>query len=254
MGAAPGTAADLLIRLVELGDPGDPDRPDHVCKALAALSFSGRMDEAMELGEAELAAAPDPTALATVRHGVAAALKFAGRTPEVLTLVDLALADEGVPPVNQAQLWSLRAHTLVDGGLAAGEDPAARRPTRPGPKRSGWARPQGAAAVTSGTPPARGPLSWPGGSRRPWSSPSRRPPSPSTAAGRRAGTRPGGGSGRLSPSPSVSPRPRPRSTWASGRPNSSACPGPYPGSVVTDRGCGWRRDGSHRPPPRPRRR
>ncbi|MGW4699908.1 ATP-binding protein, partial [Streptomyces sp. NPDC004285] len=123
MGSAPGAAADLLMRLVELADPGDPDRPDTVCRALAALSFSGRMDEARELAEAELAAASDPTTLATVRHGVAAALKFAGRTPEVLALVDLALSDEGVPPVNQAQLWALRAHTLVDGGLATGEDP-----------------------------------------------------------------------------------------------------------------------------------
>ncbi|MEU2234217.1 AAA family ATPase [Streptomyces vietnamensis] len=151
VGAAPGTAADLLIRLVELGDPGDPDRPDHVCKALAALSFSGRMDEARELGEAELAAAPDPTALATVRHGVAAALKFAGRTPEVLTLVDLALADEGVPPVNQAQLWSLRAHTLVDGGLAAGEDPGCAAADAAGDEAVRLGEAAGVpAAVTSG--------------------------------------------------------------------------------------------------------
>ncbi|MGW1871506.1 AAA family ATPase [Streptomyces mauvecolor] len=124
MGAAPGVAADLLIRLVELSEPDDRDRPGNVCRALSALSFSGRTGEAIELADAELALASDPTALATVRHGLAAALKFTGRTPEVLKLVDLALADRGVPVRNQAQLWSLRAHTLIDCGLSMGEDPA----------------------------------------------------------------------------------------------------------------------------------
>ncbi|MBB4980888.1 DNA-binding CsgD family transcriptional regulator [Streptomyces sp. SFB5A] len=151
VGVAPGVAADLLMRLVELGDPGDPDRPDNVCRALSALSFSGRMDEAMEMAEVELAAASNPTALATVRHGVAAALKFAGRTPEVLTLVDLALADRGVPVLNQAQLWSLRAHTLVDGGLSAGEDPGCEAADAAGAEavRLGGAAEE-PAAVTSG--------------------------------------------------------------------------------------------------------
>ncbi|MFE7595798.1 AAA family ATPase [Streptomyces sp. NPDC057494] len=151
VGAAPGAAADLLIRLVELSGPGDLDRPENVCRALAALSFSGRMDEATELAEAELAAAPDPTALATVRHGVAAALKFAGRTPEVLTLVGLALSDEGVPLVNQAQLWSLRAHTLVDGGLAAGKDAGCEAADAAGGEAVRLGEAAGApAAVTSG--------------------------------------------------------------------------------------------------------
>lgn len=120
MSAAPGVAADLLIRLVDLSDTADPGRPANVCNALSALSFSGRMDEAIALAEAELATPQAPTALATVRHGFAAALKFAGRTPEVLRLVDLALADQGVPVRNQAQLWALRAHTMVDAGPPTG--------------------------------------------------------------------------------------------------------------------------------------
>ncbi|MFD3531923.1 AAA family ATPase [Streptomyces sp. NPDC058664] len=124
MGAAPGVAADLLIRLVELSEPDDGDRPGNVCKALSALAFSGRTDEAIELAEAELASAPTPTALATVRHGLAATLKFAGRIPEVVELVDFALADPGVPVRNQAQLWSLRAHALIEDGPPTSEDPA----------------------------------------------------------------------------------------------------------------------------------
>ncbi|MFI8934004.1 helix-turn-helix transcriptional regulator [Streptomyces sp. NPDC053474] len=124
MGAAPGVAADLLARLVELSEPDDRDRAANVCKAVSALSFNGRMSEAIELAEAELAQTHAPTSLATVRHGFAATLKFTGRTPEVLKLVDLALADRGVPVHHQAQLWSLRAHTLIEGGLPFGEDPS----------------------------------------------------------------------------------------------------------------------------------
>lgn len=117
---APGTAADLAVRMLQLFDPGDPGLPRLVADAVRLLATAGRVEQAMELGEQALRAGLDAPSEAALLIGLAEALKHAGRNSAVVDYTGRALARAGVPDAARAQLLAIRAH-----GLLSAPDPTA---------------------------------------------------------------------------------------------------------------------------------
>ncbi|MFN2495433.1 MAG: helix-turn-helix transcriptional regulator [Pseudonocardiaceae bacterium] len=110
---APGTAADLTLRMLTLFDERDPSRPALVADAVRLLAAAGRVAEATELGRRALRsglAAPSEAALVI---GLAEALKHTGRNSSVLEYTGRALARDGVSDPARAQLLAIRAHALL---------------------------------------------------------------------------------------------------------------------------------------------
>lgn len=112
---APGSAADLTLRRLELFGAADPDRPWVVADAVRLLAAAGRVEQATELGEQAMRAGLDAESEARLVIGLCEALKHAGRNRVVVCYADRALAREGVPEAARAQLLAIRAHGLLDG-------------------------------------------------------------------------------------------------------------------------------------------
>ena len=113
-GSAPGTAADLAVRALELTIPDDADRYPRLVRAAGALTAAARLDEAAGLVRDALAQ-PLPTAYrAQLRAAESAVLSLQGRPAEANAAAQTVLASTGVPgPVRDealvAQLQALSA-------------------------------------------------------------------------------------------------------------------------------------------------
>lgn len=110
---APGTAADLTLRMLPLVDDHDPERPGLIAEAVRLLAAAGRVEEAAELGERALRSGLDVTDEARLLLGLAEALKHAGRNDAVIHYTERALSGTGVPEALKAQLLAVRAHALL---------------------------------------------------------------------------------------------------------------------------------------------
>ena len=122
---APGTAADLIMRVLDLLDEGDESRPRLIADAVRLLASAGRLVTATKLGEAALRAGLDAPTEAAVLLGLSEALKHAGQDAAVVERTARALARPGVPAPARAELLAIRAHALLNVGDADEADAAA---------------------------------------------------------------------------------------------------------------------------------
>lgn len=138
--SAPSTAADLLLRALDMLGDHDPTRPQLVADAVRMLASAGRLVEAQRLGEQALHSGMDAPTEAALLLGLAEAMKHAGHNSSVVEYTRRGLDREGVPEAIRAQLFAIRAHALlyvndIDGaeraavaaatsGDAAGDDAA----------------------------------------------------------------------------------------------------------------------------------
>ncbi|MBV9142393.1 MAG: AAA family ATPase [Pseudonocardiales bacterium] len=109
---APGTAADLTLRMLALFDEHDPSRPQLVADAVRLLAAAGRVEQARTLGTQALRSGLDAPSEAALMLGLSEALKHAGHNSSVIEYTGRALAREGVPDSARAQLLAIRAHAL----------------------------------------------------------------------------------------------------------------------------------------------
>ncbi|HXA59886.1 MAG TPA: AAA family ATPase [Streptosporangiaceae bacterium] len=122
--SAPGTAADLILRMLDMLDEQDPARASLTAEAVRLLASVGRVTEARELGESALLGGLDPTTEAKLLLGLAESFKHAGQNAAVVEATGRALANGGVPDSVRAQLLAIRAHGLIYVGDITGADRA----------------------------------------------------------------------------------------------------------------------------------
>ncbi len=131
LGSAPGTAADLAVRALELTLPDDPDRYPRLVRAADALTAAPRLDEAAGLIRDALAQ-PLPTAYrAQLRAAESAIRCLQGRPAEANAAAQAVLAGADVPsPVRDealvAQLQALIALGKMPSARAVAQDVLAR--------------------------------------------------------------------------------------------------------------------------------
>lgn len=130
-GSAPGTAADLAVRALELTLPDDPDRLPRLVRAADTLTAAARLDEAAGLVRDALAQ-PLPTVYrAHLRAAEAAIRCLQGRPDEANAAAQTVLAWAGVPgPVRDdaviTQLQALSALGERERAQAVAQDVLAR--------------------------------------------------------------------------------------------------------------------------------
>jgi ATP/maltotriose-dependent transcriptional regulator MalT len=129
--SAPSTAADLLLRALDMLSEHDPTRPQLVADAVRMLASAGRLVEAKRLGEQALHSGMDAATEAAVLLGLSEALKHAGHNGSVIEYTRRALARDGVPESIRAQLLAIQAHALLyvndlDAAERAGAEAASR--------------------------------------------------------------------------------------------------------------------------------
>ena len=130
-GSAPGTAADLAVRALELTLPDDADRYPRLVRAAGALTAAARLDEAARLVRDALAQ-PLPTAYRTqLRAAESAVLGLQGRPAEANAAAQTVLAWTGGPgPARDealvAQLQALSALGDNQRARAVAQDVLAR--------------------------------------------------------------------------------------------------------------------------------
>jgi DNA-binding CsgD family transcriptional regulator len=123
---APGAAADLTLRTLELSDSADPGHPWLVADAVRLLATAGRIEPATQLGKQALRSGLDASCEAALLIGLSEALKHAGRNNAVIDYTGRALKLKAVPDAARAQLLAIRAHGLLDTiDLAAAESAGA---------------------------------------------------------------------------------------------------------------------------------
>lgn len=122
---APGTGADLTLRMLEFVDAHDPGRPQLVADGVRLLAAAGRLEQATELGERALRSGLDASCEAALLRGLSEALKHAGRNSAVVDYTGRALSRPGVPDRARAQLLGIRAHGLLDAPDLSEADQAA---------------------------------------------------------------------------------------------------------------------------------
>lgn len=110
---APGAAADLVLRVLDLMDQHDATRLHLVADAVRLLASAGRLVEARQLGESCLRQEPEGPAVAEIVLGLAEALKHAGQDRAVVDYVNRALRGTTVPAREQAHLLAIQAHALL---------------------------------------------------------------------------------------------------------------------------------------------
>lgn len=119
--SAPGAAADLILRMLELLDQHDPSWLGLIADAIRLLASAGRLAQARALGEKYLSCGLDPPGEASIVLGLTRALHHLGLDSSVVHHTRRVLDRPGVPPADQAQLLAIEAQALltVDGVTAA---------------------------------------------------------------------------------------------------------------------------------------
>ncbi|GAA3045611.1 helix-turn-helix transcriptional regulator [Actinokineospora globicatena] len=111
---APHTAADLILRMLDLMGEHDEPRPRLVANAVRLLASAGRFEHARELGEKSLHAGLGVDDEATLLLGLAEAMYVAGHTAPVVDYTARALARTELAGPVRAQLMAIRAYALLD--------------------------------------------------------------------------------------------------------------------------------------------
>jgi DNA-binding CsgD family transcriptional regulator len=111
---APSTAADLILRMLELVDEHDAGRPSLIADGVRLLAAAGRVEQATELGERALRSGLDAASEGALVVGLSEALKLAGRNSAAVNYTGHALSREGMPDSTRARLLAIRAHALLD--------------------------------------------------------------------------------------------------------------------------------------------
>jgi DNA-binding CsgD family transcriptional regulator len=111
-GAAPATAADLILQALRVLGDHDPLRPALTADAVVLLAGSARLTEAQELGEAALHAGLDAETEATLLLGLAEAHKHAGQNAAAVQHAQRGLRLAGISDVISAKLHAIGAHAL----------------------------------------------------------------------------------------------------------------------------------------------
>jgi DNA-binding CsgD family transcriptional regulator/tetratricopeptide (TPR) repeat protein len=120
-GHAPGRAAQMIVRALELTTPDDPDRPAMCAEAVGPLVSAGRVLDAQRYGEEALQGGLGPEEQGRVLLGLADGLKQAGRNSEVVEYAQRAIAVEGIGDGIRARAYSLIAHAVSYDDLALAE-------------------------------------------------------------------------------------------------------------------------------------
>ncbi len=131
-GRAPGTAAALIVRALDLMGRDDPDRLAVTADAVRLLAASGRLPEARRYGEEVLGAGADPRTEAGVLLGLAEALKHAGQNAAAVRYARRGLEKPDVPPALRASLHAIEAHALLYAEDMTGADHAGAEADRLG--------------------------------------------------------------------------------------------------------------------------
>jgi DNA-binding CsgD family transcriptional regulator len=124
---APGTAADLVVRTLELVDEQDAIRPALIAEAVRFLALAGRIDEAIHLGETALAEPMSEFDGSAILLGLAEALKHAGKHDVVVDYTTRALARTDLDETSRADLYAIRAHAMLHTGDLDGAEKAGQQ-------------------------------------------------------------------------------------------------------------------------------
>ncbi|MEV4627342.1 AAA family ATPase [Micromonospora sp. NPDC049523] len=125
--STPGAAADLILRTLDLLTEQDPARLRLIADAIRLLASAGRLAEAQRLGDVYLGCELPTPDEAAIRLGLAEALKHAGQNREVVGYTSRALAQQGVPTRDYANLLAVQAHALLQlDDLTGARDSATR--------------------------------------------------------------------------------------------------------------------------------
>jgi ATP/maltotriose-dependent transcriptional regulator MalT len=120
-GRAPGTAADLIDRALDMVNAGDEMHPRLAAEAVSLLAAAGRLVDARDRGEAALDGRLDPHTEATVLLGLAEALKHAGQNRSAADYASRALARPGISDALRARLHAITAHALLWDDMGAAD-------------------------------------------------------------------------------------------------------------------------------------
>jgi len=120
--AAPSTAADLMVRALDVTGSDDPGRPGLVAEAVGLLASAGQLERAQRLGEAALHTGLEPPVEAELLLGLAEAFKHAGRNRMAVEYTSRGLSYPDVTESLRARLWAVRAHALFYTGDLTGCD------------------------------------------------------------------------------------------------------------------------------------
>jgi ATP/maltotriose-dependent transcriptional regulator MalT len=121
-GAAPTTAATLILRALDALGPHEPDRTTLIAEAVGLLASAARLHEARELGEEALRGGLDAETEALLLLGLAEAFKHGGQNQSAVEYADRGLADASVSDPTRARLHAIRAHALFYVGRLGAAD------------------------------------------------------------------------------------------------------------------------------------
>jgi DNA-binding CsgD family transcriptional regulator len=103
---APGVAADILGRVLELMDPSDPGRDAVLADMAMSLMWSGRVREAEDVCRSVLGRSHDPSTEGTLRLCLAQTLIAASRLEETLQEVDAATSSAALSETERLRFWA----------------------------------------------------------------------------------------------------------------------------------------------------
>lgn len=111
--AAPNTAADLIIRILDILGPHEAARAPFVAEAVRLLISAGRGAEAIDLAEGRLRDGLDDTEQAMLLVAVSEALHVVGSNARVVDYTTRALAEASTPDTARADLLAIQACGLI---------------------------------------------------------------------------------------------------------------------------------------------
>ncbi|MGN9908983.1 ATP-binding protein [Phytohabitans sp. LJ34] len=121
---APNTAADLILRTLDLISEHDPARPRLIADAVRLLALAGRVVEATRLGEGALHAGLEPDDELELLLGLAEAANVMGHSAEVVQYTSRAIARVAETDPIRAELLAIQAFALLDDMNDAAADEA----------------------------------------------------------------------------------------------------------------------------------
>jgi ATP/maltotriose-dependent transcriptional regulator MalT len=126
-GAAPATAATLMVQALQTIGPHGEARPAVIADAVGLLASAARLTEARDLGEEALRAGLDAETEAVLLLGLAEAFKHAGQNRSAVDYADRGLAHGMISEATRARLYAIRAHALFyTDEMAAADESGAR--------------------------------------------------------------------------------------------------------------------------------